>query len=158
MDSSFRAEVTAVAVPLHDAHHAQVLSALDDFRTKLATDAVRERAVDHTVGPNEQKALRLLAAAQGMPNVSVADRALLVAAQHAIRVAKFQDLSRKLNALQKAVAKKPVTTAALLDKLMEILRSYPLDVAEPDAPATATGLVTAEYVPQIILSESFAHS
>ena len=66
--------------------------------------------------------------------------ALLVAAQHAIRVAKFQDLSRKLNALQKAVAKKPVTTAALLDKLMEILRSYPLDVAEPDAPAAATGL------------------
>lgn len=158
MARSFRAEVTEAAVPLHDAHHAQVLSALDDFRTKLAADAVRERAVDHTVGPNEQKALRLLAAAQGMPNVSVAERALLVAAQHAIRVAKFQDLSRKLNALQKAVAKKPVTTAALLDKLMEILRSYPLDVAEPDAPATATGLVTAEYVPQIILSESFAQS
>ncbi|GDY20686.1 hypothetical protein LBMAG56_20320 [Verrucomicrobiota bacterium] len=158
MARAFRAEVTEAAVPLHDAHHDQVLSALDDFRTKLAADAVRERAVDHTVGPNEQKALRLLAAAQGMPNVSVAERALLVAAQHAIRVAKFQDLPRQLNALQKAVAKKPVTSAALLDKLMEILRSYPLDVAEPDAPAAATGLVTAEYVPQIILSESFAQS
>jgi superfamily II DNA or RNA helicase len=155
---AFRAEVAEAAVPLHDTHHDQILAALADFRVKLAADAVRERAVDHTVGPNEQKAMRLLAAAQGMPNVSVAEKALLVAAQHAIRVAKFQDLSRKLNALQKAVAKKPVTTAALLDKLLEIIRTYPLDVAEPETPATAAGLVTAEYVPQIILSESFAHS
>jgi hypothetical protein len=46
----------------------------------------------------------------------------------------------------------------MLDKLMEILRSYPLDIPEPEAPATATGLVIAEYVPQIILSESFARS
>jgi hypothetical protein len=98
-----------------------------------------------------------LAAAQGMPNVSVAERALLVAAQHAIRVAKFQDLSRKLNALQNAVLKKTVTTAALLDKLLEILRSYPLDVSEPDAAALAAGVVIGQYVPQIILSESFAH-
>jgi len=117
---------------------------------------VRERAVDHTVGPNEQKAMRLLAAAQGMPNVSAAERLLIVAAQHAIRVAKFQDLSRKLNALQKAVAKKPVTTAALLDKLLEIIRSYPLDIAELETPVTTTNFVPAEFIPQIILSESFA--
>jgi superfamily II DNA or RNA helicase len=156
MARAFRAEVAEPSVPLHDLHHAQVQAALDDFRVKLAADAVRERAVDHTVGPNEQRALRLLAAAQGMPSVSVAEKALLVAAQHAIRVAKFQDLSRKLNALQKAVDKKPVTTATLLDKLLEIIRTYPLDVAEPDAPAPAAGFVPAESTSQIILSESFA--
>ena len=156
MARAFRAEVTEVAVPLHDAHHSQVLSALDDFRTKLAADAVRDRAVDHTVGPNEQKAMRLLAAAQGLPNVSVAEKALLVAAQHAIRVARFQDLPRKLNALQKAVAKQPVTTAAYLDKLLEIIRTYPLDVAEPEKTTPAGGFTATEFTPQIILSESFA--
>ncbi|HSY20243.1 MAG TPA: helicase-related protein [Candidatus Acidoferrales bacterium] len=155
MARAFRAEVSESAAPLPATHHEQVLDALEDFRTKLAADAVRERAVDHTAGPNEQKAMRLLAAAQGMPNVSAAEKALLVAAQHAIRVAKFQDLSRKLNALQKAVVKKPVTTAALLDKLLEIIRSYPLDVAEPDADASETPVVDHRFIPHIILSESF---
>ena len=155
MARAFRAEVAERPVPLHDAHHDQVLAAVEDFRTKLAADVVRERAVDHTVGPNEQKAMRLLAAAQGMPNVSVPEKALLVAAQHAIRVAKFQDLPRKLNALQKAVAKQPVTTAAYLDKLLEIIRTYPLDVAGPERATRADGFTATEFTPQIILSESF---
>ena len=156
MARAFRAEVAERPVPLHAAHHDQVLAAVEDFRTKLAADVVRERAVDHTVGPNEQKAMRLLAAAQGMPNVSAAEKALLVAAQHAIRVAKFQDLPRKLNALQKAVARQPVTTAAYLDKLLEIIRTYPLDVAEPEKATHAGGFTATEFTPQIILSESFA--
>jgi superfamily II DNA or RNA helicase len=86
MARAFRAEVSEPAIPLHDAHHNHVLAALEDFRAKLAADSVRERAVDHTVGPNEQKAIRLLAAAQGMPNTSATEKKLLVAAQHAIRV------------------------------------------------------------------------
>jgi superfamily II DNA or RNA helicase len=155
MARAFRAEVAERPVPLHDAHHDQVLAAVEDFRTKLAADVVRERAVDHTVGPNEQKAMRLLAAAQGMPNVSVAEKALLVAAQHAIRVAKFQNLPRDLNALQKAVAKQPVTTAAYLDKLLEIIRTYPLDVVEPEKATPEGGYAATEFIPQIILSESF---
>lgn len=155
MARAFRAEVAERPVPLHEAHHDQVLAAVEDFRTKLAADVVREHAVDHTVGPNEQKAMRLLAAAQGMPNVSAAEKALLVAAQHAIRVAKFQDLPRKLNALQKAVAKQPVTTAAYLDKLLEIIRTYPLDVAASEHATPADGFFSTEFTPQIILSESF---
>ncbi len=156
MARAFRAEVAETPIPLHDGHHDQVLAAVEDFRTKLAADVVRERAVDHTVGPNEQKAMRLLAAAQGMPNVSVAEKALLIAAQHAIRVAKFQDLPRKLNALQKAVAKQPVTTAAYLDKLLEIIRTYPLEVMEPEKVTPGDGFAATGFAPQIILSESFA--
>jgi hypothetical protein len=132
------------------------LAALEDFRTKLAADAVRERAVDHTVGPNEQSAIRVLAAAQAMPNISAREKALFLAAQHAVKLAKFQDLPRKLNAFQKAVNKKPVTTAAYLDKLLEIIRTYPLDVNEPDSPAPETPAVDPKQLPQIILSESFS--
>jgi superfamily II DNA or RNA helicase len=155
MAKAFRAEVAETAAPLHDAHHQHVQSALDDFSAKLAADAVRERAVDHTVGPNEQKAIRLLAAAQGMPNVSAQEKALLAAAQHAVRLAKFQDLPRKINAFQKAVTTKRVTTAVYLDKLMEIIRAYPLDVEE-EAPAPTPSAPPVASAPEIILSESFA--
>jgi hypothetical protein len=152
---AFRAEVAEPAAPLPAKHHDHVLAALEDFRTKLAADAVRERAVDHTVGPNEQSAIRVLAAAQAMPNISPKEKALFVAAQHAVRLAKFQDLPRKLNAFQKAVNKKHVTTAVYLDKLLEIIRTYPLDVNEPDSPAPETAAIDPKQLPQIILSESF---
>jgi len=38
---------------------------------------------------------------------------------------------------------------------LEIIRTYPLDVAEPDAPTPAKAAVDAKFIPQIILSESF---
>ena len=152
---AFRAEVAEPAAPLPDTHHDQVLAALEDFRTKLAADAVRERAVDHTVGPNEQNAIRVLAAAQAMPNISAKEKALFIAAQHAVKLAKFQDLPRKLNAFQKAVNKTHVTTAAYLDKLLEIIRTYPLIVNEPDSPTPESAAVDPKLLPQIILSESF---
>ncbi len=154
----FRAEVTEASIPLHDGHHRHVMSALEDFRKQVEADAARQRAVDHTAGPNELKAIRLLAAAQGMPNVSPSERALFAAAQHAIKVAKFQELPRKLNALQKAVEKKPVTTSVYLDKLIEILRSYPLDVEGEAGSAATEAALPAELAPKIILSESFSIS
>lgn len=158
MARAFRAEVSEPSVPLHDAHHNHVLAALEDFQAKVHADVVRERAVDHTLGPNEQKAIRLLAAAQALPNLSKAEKAELLAAQHAVRLSKFQDLPRKLNALQKAVAKKPVTTAVYIDKLQEIIRTYPLDVEE-DSPSVPTGSLGPEpSIPEIILSESFSAS
>jgi len=163
MARAFRAEVAEKSSPLHDKHHDDVRGAVADFREKLEADAARELAVDHTLGPNEQKAIRLLAAATGMPHVSAAEKALLTAAQHAIKLAKFQDLPRKLNKLQKdATAKsgKPiVSTAVYLDKLMDIVRAYPLevedadDVDKPEADVDLTG-----FEPKIILSESFTEA
>ena len=152
---AFRAEVAEPAAPLPATHHDQVLAALDDFRTKLAADAVRERAVDHTVGPNEQNAIRVLAAAQAMPNISAKEKAQFIAAQHAVRLAKFNKLTTKINSFQKAVNKTHVTTAAYLDKLLEIIRGYPLILDEPDSPTPETAAVDPKLLPQIILSESF---
>jgi superfamily II DNA or RNA helicase len=163
MARSFRAEVAEKSSPLYEKHHDDVRGAVADFREKLEADAARELAIDHTLGPNEQKAIRLLAAATGMPHVSAAEKALLTAAQHAIKLGKFQDLPRKLNKLQKdATAKsgKPtVSTAVYLDKLMEIVRGYPLEVEELndiDQPESSVDL--SGFEPKIILSESFTHS
>jgi hypothetical protein len=55
--------------------------------------------------------------------------------------------------------KRIVSTAAYLDKLMEIVRAYPLEVEDtedpdkPDADVDLTG-----FEPKIILSESFVGS
>jgi hypothetical protein len=146
--------------PLHERHHDDVSGAVADFREKFEADAVRELAVDHTLGPNEQKAIRLLAAAIRMPNVSAAEKALLTAAQHAIKLAKFQDLPRKLNKLQKEASansgKRIVSTAAYLDKLMEIVRAYPLEVEDiDDFDSRDTNVDLTGFEPKIILSESF---
>jgi hypothetical protein len=160
MARAFRAEVAEKLAPLHDKHHDDVRGAVADFREKLEADAARELAVDHTLGPNEQKAIRLLSGAMGMPHVSAAEKALLTAAQHAIKLAKFQDLPRKLNKLQKdATAKsgKPiVSTAVYLDKLMDIVRAYPLEVEDAsDLDKPESDIDLSGFEPKIILSESF---
>jgi hypothetical protein len=96
-----------------------------------------------------------------MPNVSAAEKALLTAAQHAIKLAKFQDLPRKLNKLQKDASaktgKRIVSTAAYLDKLMEIVRAYPLEVEDADdIDRPEANVDLSGFEPRIILSESFA--
>ncbi|MEI6514342.1 MAG: DEAD/DEAH box helicase, partial [bacterium] len=158
MARAFRAEPPERPVPLHDAHHNHVLVAVDDFESKLQADAVRERAVDHTLGPNEQKAIRLLAAACSMPNVSAEERKLFVAAQQAVKLARFQDLPRKINAMQRAVAKTPVTMAIYLDKLAAIVGSYPLITDEPTVRLCEQLELPVSFIPDIILSESFSAS
>ena len=130
---------------------------MENFHAKLTEDAVRSRAVDPTVAPIQKKAITLLAAAQKLPNVSPAEQAILAAAQQAIRLARFSNLPAKLSAFQKAVAKERVSTAAYLDKLLEILRTYPLQV-EDDAPTRHAPVAPAPggtFLPEIILSESF---
>ena len=158
MARAFRAEVAEPGIPLHDAHHNQVQAAMEDFQAKFQADALRERAVDHTVGPNEQKAIRLLAAAQGLPNISPAEKRLVIAAQQAVRIAKYQELPRKLNALQKAIAKRPVSTAVLLDKLLEIIRSYDLGTNEDTGVEVSQPHNPTQLTPEIILSESFSRT
>ncbi len=157
MARAFRADVSEKSVPLHDAHHNHMEIAVDDFQTKLDADAVRESAVDHTLGPNEQRAIRLLAAAQAMPNVTPEERTLLQAAQHAIKLARFAELPRKINALQRANEKKRVNNAVFLDRLVAIVRGYPLKTDADVAPASSRSS-SPEWTPEIILSESFSAS
>ena len=48
-----------------------------------------------------------------------------------------------------------VTTAAYLDKLLDIVRSYPLEVEEPEFDAPDRPVDYSGFEPHIILSESF---
>lgn len=93
-----------------------------------------------------------------MTNVSADERTLFLAAQQAVRLSRFQDLPRKINALQRAVARTSVTTAVFLDKLAAIVRSYPLITEEPAARAPEQLELPVAFAPDIILSESFSAS
>lgn len=154
----FRADVAERPIPLHEQHHAQVQAAIGLFHDMLQEDLAREQKVDPKIGPNEKKALLLLAALHDMPVSSSKERTLLAAAQQAVRVGKFQQLHRDLNKVQKAVKATPVAPSVLLERVVAILGKYPITAEEPVAPVppvAEAGGAAGPRLPEIIISESF---
>lgn len=141
------------AVPLHAAHHEHINSALTLFKEAVVAETLQAATVDATQGPNEQRALRYLDGFAALPFVSETERSLIQAAKIAIRRARFQNLQRQINQLQRSTKTVKLTQAALADKLMQILRSYPLQQAD-DKPITSAPRAV-DTTPDIILSESF---
>jgi len=141
------------AIPLHAAHHDHINAALKKFKEAVIAEALQAETVDATQGPNEQRALRYLDGFVGLPFVSQEERALIQSAKIAIRRARFQNLQRQINALQRSTKTVKITQAALADKLMQILRTYPLQQAS-EAPVSGAAR-PLDTTPDIILSESF---
>ena len=90
----------------------------------------------------------------GLPFVSDEERRLIKAARQAIRRARFLNLQRQINQLQRSTKEVKIAPAALADKLMQILRGYPL-LDQSDQPVTAVHPRVLDTPPDIILSESF---
>jgi len=105
--------------------------------------------------PTERKALQYLDGFLSLPFVSEPERHLIRAAQAAIRRARFQNLQRQVNQLQRSTKEVKLTPAALADKLMQILRNYPLETPETEPKAPPVPLRPLDTTPDIILSESF---
>lgn len=141
------------AIPLHAEHHNHINAALKKFKESVIAEALQTETVDATQGPNEQRALRYLDGFVSLPFVNEEERMLIQSAKIAIRRARFQNLQRQINALQRSTKTVKVTPAALADKLMQILRSYPLQQAS-EAPVSAAAR-PLDTTPDIILSESF---
>jgi ERCC4-related helicase len=143
-------------IPLHNAHHDHINAAIAAFDEKTVSDALQPQAIDPAQGPNERRALSYLDGILSFPFLSEKERGLIMAAKHAVRRARFQKLQRQINQLQRSTKEVKLTPAALTDKLMEILRGYPLEQHGEIASATALP-ATALGRPDIILSESFDH-
>jgi superfamily II DNA or RNA helicase len=141
------------AIPLHAAHYDHIHSAITQFKASVVAEALQSETVDAHQGPNEVKALRYLDGFSSLPFVSEEERALIQTAKTAIRRARFQNLQRQINALQRSTKTVKMTPAALADKLMQILRSYPLQ--EPERKPATNAPHTLDTTPDIILSESF---
>ncbi len=141
------------SIPLHAEHHNHINAALGQFKESVLADALHGEKVDALQGPNELRALRYLDGFVNLPFMNEEERALIHAAKLAIRRARFQNLQRQINQLQRSTKTIKLTPSALADKLMQILRTYPLRQAD-DQPITSSARVL-DTTPDIILSESF---
>ncbi|MHB8335806.1 MAG: helicase-related protein [Ignavibacteriaceae bacterium] len=154
----FETKTEEKQIPLHEYHHQQVNNAIKAFSEQIQSEAAKDKKVDTTQGPNEKKALSYLDAFLNTKIVSQEEIGLILLAKKAIRNGRFQNLQRDINKLQAAVKKKSVKPVILLEKLMQILNSYPLQtLIDDNANTTAQlDLIFSELNPEIIISESFS--
>ena len=154
----FEARSLEKGIPLHNLHHDQVQKGIQLFQDLAEAEKAREKKVDRTQGPNEKRAVTYLDTYQRLSITNEEERKMIISAKEAIQQGKFQRLQRDINRLKKTVNKSPLKPAIVLEKIMEILRSYPLGEREEDkSPIPASALAKAKD-PAIIISESFVKS
>ena len=153
----FQCMVHERATKLHDHHHEQVQLAVDRFRTQVEAEKAQDKKVDVSQGPNEKKALMFLDAFLTLPFIADEEKTTVGLAKDAIRRGRFQNLQRDVNKLQKSQAKVKVQAAVLLDSLLKILNSYPLNQPDDEQTTVPTASVVVTPIePAIIISESFS--
>ena len=154
----FEARIEEKAIPLHDKHHEQVAKAIEVFSEKEEEAKAVTKKVVTNQGPNEKKALSYLDALVHAPNITDEEVDWIEKAKRAISTGKFQQLQRDINKLQSAVKKAPVKTVVLLERLMKIITSYPLEhvgLNNFEDQAISKERYVKELIPEIIISESF---
>ena len=154
----FEARTEEKAIPLHDKHHEQVAKAIDIFSKKEDESRAITKKVVSSQGPNEKKALAYLDGFVHVPNITNEEVDLIEKAKRAISTGKFQQLQRDINKLQNAVKKAPVKTVVLLERVMKIITSYPLEYVglnDFEAQSISKERYVKELIPEIIISESF---
>lgn len=155
----FEARVEEKAIPLHDKHHEQVAKAIEIFSEKEEAAKAATKKVVANQGPNEKRALAYLDGFVSVPNITDEEMTLIRKAQRAISTGKFQQLQRDINKLQSTTKKTPVKIVVLLEKLMKIITSYPIEHIELNTHEVQTVnnmKVKKDFMPEIIISESFA--
>lgn len=133
-------------------------TAPSDDATETAAAAVAEKALDSNPGPNERRALEFLDAFLKLDLLSDAEKDLIRAAKLAVRRVKLTNLQKSINKLQKSVQTVKVTPSVLADKLVALLRTFPLDTEPPvhaAPPSHPSETINTATLPRIILSESF---
>ncbi len=151
--NKFRCDPKELAIPLHPMHHEQVQKAIQHFAQQLTEEKVQENKADGTQGPNEKKAHACLEGLLNLTFISPEEVELVRKAKEAIRKGKFQNLQRDINKLHKACSQAKDKAAVVLEKMIQLLKSYPLDRQTDNTKSIA--LIPINLEPEIIISESF---
>jgi superfamily II DNA or RNA helicase len=139
-------------VPLPAVHHEQVRAAVDHFETAIQSELTATRKVTAKHTPSEKSALSVLKTLSAYHLLSAEEQYLCRVATEAVGKVKFQKLAGKLASLARNQKKKPLPPTEFIDRVLTILKSYPLlEPSNPDVPDTPP-VATA---PDIIISESF---
>ena len=152
----FEAFQNEKGIPLHTLHHEQVQKAIQVFVEKIEDEKAKDKKVDTTQGPNEKNAIAYLDAMLRLPFINDKETQLIIIAKEAIRKGRFQNLQRDINKLQKAVKKAPLKPVIILEKIIEILNSYPLKQEEEEIDREIQAIKPRVLNPEIIITESFA--
>ncbi|MEA2012899.1 MAG: DEAD/DEAH box helicase [Verrucomicrobiota bacterium] len=157
--SIFKADIAESAEELHDKHHKQVNLAIDDFHNKQLADAAEKSK--QTASPKlttiEKSVVNFLAMLKNLPHLDDHSIEKLNLTMDAIAIGKFQKLPKKLNKLNKAVKKTPMNPDIVLNKALEIISEYPLNVYQAFSLRNNRQYACATLSkPEIIISESFA--
>lgn len=94
-----------------------------------------------------------------IPEITDEEANLIEKAKRAISTGKFQQLQRDINKLQSATKKAPVKIVIMLEQLMKIINSYPLEhieLSSNEVQSINHTKITKELMPEIIISESFS--
>ncbi|RRN77349.1 helicase, partial [Pseudoxanthomonas sp. SGD-10] len=152
----FEAEVLEKAIPLHSKHHEQVQAGILLFSDLLEKEKAKDKKIDTTQGPNEKKANAYLDAMLNLPLVNEEERALIIKAKEALRQGRFQNLQRDINKFQRTLKKFPLKPAIILEKVIEILKGYPLMNEEAEQEFEKKIVRVKTLNPEIIITESFS--
>lgn len=154
--NAFRADPPEHSIPLHNYHHEQVQTALQDFHAKLQDEITKDMAVDITMGPNEKRAIAYLDGFLSFPFIGEEEKLKIKTAKQAIKIGKFQKLQREVNALKKNTKTTRISATQLLDAIVDIINRYPIDINDhTDNRPMVTIKAFDKYQPDIIISESF---
>lgn len=151
----FEADVAEESIDLHSKHHEQVQSGILLFSDLLDKEKAKDKKIDLTHGPNEKKANAYLEAILNLPLVNTEERVLIIKAKEALRQGRFQNLQRDINKFQRALKKFPLKPAIILEKIIDILKTYPL-LKEKDEVEIDRRIERVKTLqPEIIITESF---
>ena len=121
----------------------------------MEKEKAKDKKADNTIGPNEKKANAYLEACQNSPLLNEEERILIVKAKEALRQGRFQNLQRDINKFQQMVKKSALNSAIVLEKLMTILKGYPLVNVQEEEAFEKKVVVFKALNPKIIITESF---
>jgi superfamily II DNA/RNA helicase/HKD family nuclease len=152
----FEAEVLEKAIALHSQHHKQVQSGILLFSDLLEKEKAKDKKIDTTQGPNEKKANAYLDAMLNLALTNEEERALILKAKEALRQGRFQNLQRDINKFQRTLKKFPLKPAIILEKVIEILKAYPLMNEEAEQLFEKKIIRVKTLNPEIIITESFS--
>jgi superfamily II DNA or RNA helicase/HKD family nuclease len=152
----FEANENEKGISLHSKHHEQVKTAIQLFTDKIEEEKAKDKKVDVTQGPNEKKAITYLDSMMNLPFTNDEEIELIITAKDAIQKGRFQNLQRDINKLKKVVAKSPLKPVIILEKIIEILRSYPLKTEDLEDVGETKITIPKILNPEIIITESFS--
>lgn len=152
----FEAFQAEKGIALHENHHEQVKSALQVFADKVENEKAKDKKVDVTQGPNEKSSIAYLDAMLNLPFTNDQETQLIIIAKEAIRKGRFQNLQRDINKLKKAVKKSPLKPVIILERVIGILKSYPLKQEEEEIYQELQVIKPKVLNPEIIITESFS--